>query len=127
MGKGIEDLDLMLKAETICDPIWKAVKKWQKFDMDTVGSQLTRAADSVGANIAESHGRYSYGEKIQFLLYSRGSLYETKYWLRRCDSRSLLDSTEIKKLADELDDLARDVNNYIRYLRQQRNKPKSNT
>ena len=78
-----EDLKVLQAAETVADGIWKQVVRWDPFVRDTVGGQLAKAADSIGANIAEAFGRFHYGEKVQFLYYSRGSLFETKYWLNR--------------------------------------------
>ena len=78
-----EDLQVLKAAETIADSIWKKVVEWDHFAKDVLGKQITRSADSIGANIAESVGRYNFGEKLQFLYYSRGSLFETKYWLNR--------------------------------------------
>jgi four helix bundle protein len=37
---------------------------WEKFAKNTVGEQLVRSADSVGANIAEAQGRFNYGERV---------------------------------------------------------------
>ena len=122
MGKGLEDLAILRKAEAICDEIWEEVRGWERFNRETVGSQLLRAADSMGANIAESHGRFHYGEKVQFLYYSRGSQFETLYWLRRCANRSLMEATKLTKLHSQIDDLSRDTNAYINYLRRQRSR-----
>lgn len=83
MAVGLEDLQVLKAAEMIADSIWKRVAQWDDFAKDVVGKQITRSADSIGANIAESFGRYNFGEKLQFLYYSRGSLFETKYWLNR--------------------------------------------
>lgn len=79
MSTQLEDLKILQNAENIADAIWKRVMKWEKFAKDVVGKQIIRAVDSIGANIAESYGRFNYGEKLQFLYYSRGSLFETKY------------------------------------------------
>ena len=88
--------------------------------MEVMGSQTIRAADSIGANIAESHGRYHYGEKIQFLLYARGSLTETQYWLRRCLRRNLMTPAICQELDEMLESLAKDINGYVNYLRNRR-------
>jgi four helix bundle protein len=70
-----EDLRVLKSAEEIADSIWKRVVQWDDFAKDVVGKQMARSADSIGANIAESFGRYNFGEKLQFLYYSRGSLF----------------------------------------------------
>ena len=63
MAMALEDIRVLQNAEVVCDKLWKEVVKWDKFARDVVGGQLVRAADSIGANIAESYGRYHYGEK----------------------------------------------------------------
>jgi four helix bundle protein len=40
-------------AEKLADEAWDIVVGWNTFAQDTVGKQLVRAADSVGANLAE--------------------------------------------------------------------------
>lgn len=114
------DLGLLQKAEGVCDQIWEATRSWERFNLEVVGSQMIRAADSIGANIAESHGRYHYGEKIQFLLYARGSLTETQFWLRRCQQRNLMLPTTCQQLDQILEELAKEINGYVNYLRNQR-------
>ena len=63
---------------------------WDAFARDTVGKQLVKAADSIGANIAEGTGRGSYQDNRRFIRIARGSLYETRHWLRRAYKRNLL-------------------------------------
>ena len=82
VGTDLSDLESYRMAETLAQVVWEVVERWKPFARQTIGSQLVRAADSVGANIAESHGRFYFGEKLQFLYYARGSLYETRHWLR---------------------------------------------
>ena len=67
MSATFEDLQVLKSAEEIADSIWKLVVQWNEFAKDVVGKQITRSADSIGANVAESFGRYNFGEKLQFL------------------------------------------------------------
>ncbi|MEW6286324.1 MAG: four helix bundle protein [Chloroflexota bacterium] len=112
-----EDLQVLKAAEGIADAIWKRVVEWDEFAKDVVGKQLAEAVDSIGANIAESFGRYNFGEKLQFLYYSRGSLFETKYWLNRTRERSLMSPEDVQKYAGSLTTLARQLNAFAGGLR----------
>jgi four helix bundle protein len=125
MGIGLEDLKVLKNAETTADAIWKEIAKWDHFAKEVVGKQLARAADSVGANIAESFGRFHYGEKLQFLYYARGSLYESKYWLNRALKRQLMQPEQVQNYASQLTDLARQLNAFAGSIKAQRkNKPR---
>ena len=105
-----------------------AVLKWDKFAKDVVGKQMARSADSVGANIAESYGRYHYGEKLNFLYYARGSLFETKYWLNRALARNLFSNSQVDNYANQLSKIARLLNSFAQSLKAQRyKKSASNT
>ena len=117
MPATFEDLKILKSAEEIADSLWKRVVQWDEFSKDVVGKQITRAADSIGANIAESFGRYHFGEKLQFLYYSRGSLFETKYWLNRTKVRNLMKPNEVKGYVDGLTTLARQLNTFAAGLK----------
>jgi four helix bundle protein len=121
MATALEDVQVLRMAEAIADEIWSKVVVWDQFAREVVGQQLARAADSIGANIAEAFGRYHYGEKIQFLYYSRGSLFETKYWLNRAHSRGLMPSSEVQNYALRLTELARRLNVFVGSIKRQRN------
>ena len=112
MSATFEDLRVLKAAEEIADLLWKRVVEWDEFAKDVVGKQMTRSADSIGANIAESFGRFNFGEKLQFLYYSRGSIYETKYWLNRTRIRGLMKSDEVQEYVDRLTNLARQLNTF---------------
>jgi four helix bundle protein len=120
VATAMEDLRELQTAEAIADSIWARVLKWDKFQKDTVGNQLARAADSIGANIAESYGRFHFGQKIEFLYYARGSLFETKYWLNRVLQRNLMPTEETQKYAKELAGLGIGLNLFVKNLRSQR-------
>ncbi|HMN29000.1 MAG TPA: four helix bundle protein [Caldilineaceae bacterium] len=120
MATAMEDLRLLQDAEALCDVLWGAVLQWDDHARRTVGEQLVRSADSIGANVAESYARYADGEKIQFLYYGRGSLYESKFWLRRAKQRGLMTDENVAGYSLDLDNLAKAINSFIRSLRSQR-------
>ena len=120
MPTSLEDVRVLKTAEQIADAIYKIASRWNDFAKDVVGKQISRAADSSGANIAESFGRYHFGEKIQFLYYARGSVFETKYWLNRASIRELMSSTDSQMYINRLTDIARQLNLYISSLKGQR-------
>jgi len=120
MPTSMEDVRVLKSAEQIADEVYKVASRWDDFAKDVVGKQISRAADSVGANIAESFGRYHFGEKIQFLYYARGSVFETKYWLNRASARELMSAADSKGYVTSLTDIARQLNLYISSLKGQR-------
>ncbi len=120
MGTALEDLRVLQDAEQVADGIWRQVVEWEPFAREVVGGQLARAADSIGANIAEAFGRFHYGEKLQFLYYARGSLFETKYWLNRALKRQLMAPEQPRDYANRLTGLARQLNAFAASLKSQR-------
>jgi four helix bundle protein len=102
-------------AEEVADRVWDLVIVWDWFPKKTVGTQLARAADSIGANIAEAGGRFHPGDVRNFLYYSRGSLRETKYWLRRAVRRKLITAEVFGSLDEELEQLSREINGSINH------------
>ncbi len=110
---GFETLRVYILAEAIADKIWEIVEKWDRLPKDTVGKQMIRAADSIGANIAEGTGRGSYADNKRFAKIARGSLFEVKHWLRRSYKRCLLTQDEIDSLKDQMEGLAPKLSSYI--------------
>ena len=108
-----EGLRVYQLSESLADHIWTVVLKWNVFARDTVGKQLVKAADSVGANIAEGTGRGSFTDNRRFVRIARGSLNETQHWLRRAYKRRLLDDKEIRSLKPIVDELAPKLNSYL--------------
>jgi len=108
-----EELRVLQAAEAVADGVWEQVMGWKPFARDTVGKQLARAIDSIGANIAEAYGRFHYGERLQFLYYARGSLFEAKYWLNRASARQLIPSDDVRQHITGLTDLACQLNSFV--------------
>lgn len=111
-----ENLKVYQLAEGLADQVWDIVIKWSPLARDTVGKQLIRAADSIGANIAEGDGRGTYPENRRFVRIARGSLNETQHWLRRAFKRKLLDQKQIATLKPLVDELAPRLNAYLKSI-----------
>lgn len=109
-----ENLDIYKLSEKIADEIWGIVIKWNNLAQDTVGKQIIRSADSIGANIAEGSGRGTPQDNRRFLRMARGSLYETRHWLRRAYKRKLLSQENTEKLLPLIDELIPKLNSYLR-------------
>jgi four helix bundle protein len=108
-----EDLRVFQLAEKLCDDIWGIAISWKYFEKNTVGMQLVKAADSIGANIAEGSGRGTTKDNKRFVRISRGSLNETKYWLRRATQRGLINDKQNAFLQEMIDELGPSLNAYL--------------
>ena len=111
-----ENLQVYRLGEKLADEVWGVVTKWEHFAKNTVGMQMVRAADSVGANIAEGSGRGSFQDNRRFVKLARGSLNETKHWLRRAYRRSLLSMDDVKRIKPIIDELAPKLNSYLKSI-----------
>ncbi|MEO7913463.1 MAG: four helix bundle protein [Roseiflexaceae bacterium] len=111
-----ENLQVYLLSERLADEIWNVVGTWEPFAKDTVGKQMARAADSIGANIAEGSGRGSFQDNRRFVKIARGSLNETQHWLRRAYSRKLLAKEQVDSLKPLVAELAPRLNAYLKSI-----------
>lgn len=108
-----ENLEIYQVSEKLSDRVWEIVLSWNHLAQDTIGKQLIRSTDSIGANIAEGSGRGSDQDYKRFLFMARGSLYETRHWLRRAFKRNLLSDKQIKTLTLLIDELTPKLNAYM--------------
>lgn len=115
-SKGFEELRVYQLAEEVADAIWDLAVEWEPFAKDTVGKQAVRAADSIGANIAEGSGRGTYQDNRRFVRIARGSLYETRHWLRRAFRRRLLSDEQVNRIKPLLDELGPKLNAYLKSI-----------
>ena len=116
MSLSFEKLEVYQLAEKLADEIWDIVITWDHFAKITVGEQITTAADSVGANIAEGSGRGSYQDNRRFVRIARGSFYETRHWLRRAFRRKLLTEKQVEDLQPMIAELGPRLNAYLRSI-----------
>ena len=112
-----ENLIVYKLAENLADTIWNVVYYWNAFTKNTIGLQLVRASDSIGANIAEGTGRGSANDNRRFVRIARGSLFESKHWLRRAVKRNLLTQKQIEQIKLIIDELSPRLSAYINSIK----------
>ena len=111
-----ENLRVYQLAEQLAQRCWKMSKKWPAFDRETLGRQLVRAADGIGANIAEGFGRGNGPDHKRFIRIARGSLCEVKHWLRLAYGRDLVRDEDVLVLKPLMDELAPKLNAYLKAI-----------
>jgi four helix bundle protein len=94
----------------LSDELHEAVGLWRSRDQWSLGIQMLRAVDSIGANIAEAVGRVTEQDRRRFFIYARGSLMETEHWIARAEARGLL----APGWSDRLDDISRPLAGLIK-------------
>jgi four helix bundle protein len=112
--KSISGLDVYRLAEELADLVWTAYDGWSWKAQQTMGLQIIRSADSIAANIAEGYGRYTPSDRRKFYLYARGSLEETKAWLRKAVRRRVIAKNEVANYQVLVNQLGPKLNAFIR-------------
>jgi four helix bundle protein len=118
----LENLSLFKIADELSDYIWNLVSRWDSFSKKTLGDQIVRSADSIGANICEGYGRFFFGDYLIFLYYARGSTYETNYWAQKAFKRKLITNEEYKFIKERLDKLPIEINKVAKIVKTQAQK-----
>ena len=112
----LEELRIYTLSMALAEEIWTIATGWPYFSKDTPGKQIVRSADSISANISEGFGRYHYKEAKNFGYFARGSLYETKTFIKKAHSRKLISEKELNALINECNFLGASLNKYIKSI-----------
>ncbi len=116
MKSNFDNLPVYQLAERLADEIWNIVGSWDQFAQDTIGKQIVRSVDSIGANIAQGTSRNHFQDHQHFVRMAIGSLNETRHWLRRAYTRHLLTTEQVNKLKPILDELSPRLNAYLKSM-----------
>ena len=100
----LNDIDCYKRSLQLSNYVWEIIIKWDYFAKETVGTQFTRAVDSISANIAEGFGRYSFG-----------SLKEACDWTQKSYLRNLISKEQYDHILAELQALPKEVNQLIQF------------
>lgn len=117
---GFEELKVWQECRKLKVEILKLCRTLPKHEQYSLISQISRSSRSVTANIAEGHGRFHYGENIQFCRQARGSLEETKDHLYSALDEGYLSQQELDRLFALHQTCIKMLNGYIDWLQQQK-------
>jgi four helix bundle protein len=120
---GFEDLKVYQLSEKLANELWGIVSGWDDFVKNSLGQQIVNSADSIGANLAQGNGRYNLRDNRRFVRIARGSLNETRHWLRLAYKRNLFTQKEIDILKPIVDELSPRLNAYLNYFNDRIDKP----
>ena len=120
MGQpSFDTLQVYQIADRLADTVWNIVIGWGWFARDTVGKQLVKAVDSIGANLAEGCGRGTYADNKRFIHIARGSLNETICWPNRAATRKLINPEQLRSMSAMTEELGPRLNAYLNYILKQ--------
>lgn len=120
MGKSsFRDLKIWQKGFELLMEIYKVTSKYPSEERYGLISDTRRSGNSVIANIAESHGRYFFADKIRVLFIARGEIEEVRSHLSVALGQTYLSKEDFEFLDKEYNGLGTGINSYIRDLKRQ--------
>ena len=113
-----QELIFYQKARQVAKDINALIGKWPKtMQAQEISRQLFRSASSVGANIAEGHGRHQGTEYIHYLIIAQGSANETEHWLHTAQDCELGPHQQIDQILQINNEVVRMITTTINTLR----------
>jgi four helix bundle protein len=115
------DLIFYQKAREAVKGINDLIRTWPKtMQAQEVARQVLRSAMSIGANIAEGHGRHEGAEYIHYLIIAQGSANETDHWLHTIVDIGLSPKERIDNLISQNNEVRRMLTSSINTLKSKR-------
>jgi len=106
MIKSFTDLEVYQLSYQLAMEVFKTAKSFPSNEKYSLTSQIIRSTRSISANIAEGYGKRVYvSEFKKHLVYSIGSLEESKVWLsfaKDCEYISLEQQQSLLSKTDEI-------------------------
>jgi four helix bundle protein len=116
MKNSFRDLKIWQKGYELLMKIYEVTAKYPPEEKYGLSADTKRSANSIIANIAESHGRYFFKDKIRVLYVARGEIEEVRSHLNVALGRKYLSKEDFEFLDKEYEGLGVGLNFYIHDL-----------
>lgn len=117
MYKDFHDLNIWKIGFTLFMKIDNLTLQFPEKEKYSLASQIRRSSNSIIANIAESHGRYSYADKKRVLYIARGELTETRSHLAVSRALKYISNDIFIEINEGYKLLNKELNTYIKSLK----------
>lgn len=107
MGLYYRKLRVWRKSMDLAKSVYQLVPRLPKEETYGIRIQITRAAASIPANIAEGWARESVKERAQFLAIAQGSLAETETYLTLCEEIGWLPEVQTATLRKHIEEVGK--------------------
>jgi len=115
--KSFTDLDVWKKARTFKNELFQLTRSFPSSEKYRLEDQIIRSSRSIGSNIAEGYGRFTYKDQLHFCMQARGSLFETiNHLIDALDCQFITEDIQ-RKFNDQANDLEKLLNGYIAWLK----------
>jgi len=114
--RNFRELKVWEKSHHLTLAVYKATASFPKEELYGLTSQIRRSSASIPANIAEGCGRSGEAELARFLRIAMGSASELEYHLLLARDLALLNDTDYKPLASDIEEVKRMLTSLIQKL-----------
>lgn len=115
--RSYRDLAVWKAARNYKVAIRKATTAFPANEKYRLEDQMIRASRSIGSNIAEGYGRYTYKDQIHFCMQARGSLFESTNHLIDAFDENYINHETLTELDNQAIEVEKLLNGYIAWLR----------
>lgn len=106
MIKSFTDLDVYKLSYDLANEIFRLTTAFPSVEKYSLTSQIVRSSRSISANIAEGYGRRIYNAEFKkSLIYSTGSLEETRVWLSFAKDCKYINEQEYLNLLNKTNEI----------------------
>lgn len=120
MAKSFYELRIWWKGYELLMKVYDITAKHPPEEKYALISDMRRSANSVIANIAESHGRYYFADKVRVLYTARGEAEETRSHIRVSFGRNYISKDEFEYLDKNYEELCKGISAYIQKIMSQK-------
>ena len=123
--RNYEDLEVWQRAHALTIRVYRITNDFPRSEMFGLTSQIRRASNSIGANLAEGCGRWSDAELARHVQIAMGSASELQHHLRLARDLGFLRPTDHATALDDLTSVRQMLTAFLKRLKGVRNTEKS--